>query len=81
KPPQGHFSHRVTVNGGDEPGRPGQDFNHLASTLERNQQMRRDLMADISHELRTPLAVRRGVLEGVPGGGRGLPPPGGPSLR
>ncbi|MDT8743124.1 ATP-binding protein [Klebsiella pneumoniae] len=53
----GDFSTRVTVTGGDELGRLAQDFNQLASTLERNQQMRRDLMADISHELRTPLAV------------------------
>ncbi len=52
----GDFSTRVTVTGGDELGRLAQDFNQLASTLERNQQMRRDLMADISHELRTPLA-------------------------
>ncbi|PLP32556.1 hypothetical protein CWM88_13620, partial [Klebsiella pneumoniae] len=51
----GDFSTRVTVTGGDELGRLAQDFNQLASTLERNQQMRRDLMADISHELRTPL--------------------------
>jgi two-component system sensor histidine kinase BaeS len=49
----GDFSTRVTVTGGDELGRLAQDFNQLASTLERNQQMRRDLMADISHELRT----------------------------
>ncbi|HBU4073488.1 TPA: HAMP domain-containing protein, partial [Klebsiella pneumoniae] len=44
----GDFSTRVTVTGGDELGRLAQDFNQLASTLERNQQMRRDLMADIS---------------------------------
>uniref|UniRef100_UPI000668F632 HAMP domain-containing protein n=2 Tax=Klebsiella/Raoultella group TaxID=2890311 RepID=UPI000668F632 len=61
----GDFSTRVTVTGGDELGRLAQDFNQLASTLERNQQMRRDLMADISHELRTPLAVLRGELEAI----------------
>ncbi len=63
----GDFSTRVTVTGGDELGRLAQDFNQLASTLERNQQMRRDLMADISHELRTPLAVLRGELEAIQG--------------
>ena len=61
----GDFSTRVTVTGGDELGRLAQDFNQLASTLERNQQMRRDLMADCSPELRTPLAVLRGELEAM----------------
>jgi two-component system sensor histidine kinase BaeS len=49
----GDFTTRVAVSSSDELGRLAQDFNQLASTLERNQQMRRDLMADISHELRT----------------------------
>ncbi|GHK57154.1 hypothetical protein KPZU09_68900 [Klebsiella pneumoniae] len=69
----GDFSTRVTVTGGDELGRPAQDFNQLAST-ERNQQMRRDLMADISHELRTPLAVLRGELEAIQDGVRRFTP-------
>ncbi len=47
----------------DGAGQAGAGFNQLASTLEKNQQMRRDFMADISHELRTPLAVLRGELK------------------
>ena len=70
----GDFSTRVTDTGADELGRLGQDFNQLASTLERNQQMRRDFMADISHELRTPLAVLRGELEAIQDGVRKFTP-------
>ncbi len=77
----GDFSTRVTVTGGDELGRLAQDFNQLASTLERNQQMRRDLMADISHELRTPLAVLRGELEAIQDGVRRFTPESIPSLQ
>ncbi|WP_354668405.1 HAMP domain-containing protein [Escherichia coli] len=55
----GDFTTRVTPTSEDELGKLAQDFNQLASTLEKNQQMRRDFMADISHELRTPLAVLR----------------------
>ncbi|HDP1360681.1 TPA: two-component system sensor histidine kinase BaeA, partial [Klebsiella pneumoniae] len=62
-------------------GRLAQDFNQLASTLERNQQMRRDLMADISHELRTPLAVLRGELEAIQDGVRRFTPESIPSLQ
>ncbi|MFQ0162805.1 multidrug transporter subunit MdtD [Klebsiella pneumoniae] len=53
----------------------------VASTLERNQQMRRDLMADISHELRTPLAVLRGELEAIQDGVRRFTPESIPSLQ
>ncbi|WHP29911.1 two-component system sensor histidine kinase BaeS [Trabulsiella odontotermitis] len=70
----GNFSTRVTATGADELGKLAQDFNQLASTLERNQQMRRDFMADISHELRTPLAVLRGELEAIQDGVRQFTP-------
>lgn len=70
----GDFSTRVTATSSDELGRLARDFNQLASTLERNQQMRRDLMADISHELRTPLAVLRGELEAIQDGIRKFTP-------
>jgi two-component system sensor histidine kinase BaeS len=70
----GDFSTRVTATGGDELGKLAQDFNQLATTLERNQQMRRDFMADISHELRTPLAVLRGELEAIQDGVRKFTP-------
>ncbi len=40
-------------------------FNHMTETLERNDNERRALLADIAHELRTPLSVLRGRLEGI----------------
>lgn len=48
------------------------DFNALARTLERNEQMRRSFMADISHELRTPLAILRAEVEALEDGVRPL---------
>lgn len=70
----GDFTARIAAPGRDELGRLAQDFNQLASTLEKNQQMRRDFMADISHELRTPLAVLRGELEAIQDGVRSFTP-------
>lgn len=66
----GDFSTRVKVDSEDELGKLAQDFNQLAMTLEKNEQMRRAFMADISHELRTPLAVLRGELEAMQDGVR-----------
>ena len=62
------------VGSGDELGRLAEDFNRLAVTLERNEQLRRAFMADISHELRTPLAVLRGELEAIEDGVRPMSP-------
>lgn len=70
----GDFTTRVDTRSQDELGKLAQDFNQLASTLEKNQQMRRDFMADISHELRTPLAVLRGELEAIQDGVRQFTP-------
>ncbi|CAX60488.1 two-component system sensor histidine kinase BaeS [Erwinia billingiae] len=70
----GDFTSRVQANSRDELGRLGQDFNRLASTLEKNESMRRAFMADISHELRTPLAILRGELEAIQDGVRKLTP-------
>lgn len=54
---------RVPVASNDELGRLAEDFNALALTLEKNDQARRQWVADISHELRTPLAILRGEIE------------------
>ena len=66
----GDFGTRVAVSSQDELGRLAQDFNQLATSLEKNEQMRRAFMADVSHELRTPLAVLRGELEALQDGVR-----------
>jgi two-component system sensor histidine kinase BaeS len=68
----GEYSCRVSVAAQDEVGQLARDFNQLAHTLERNERMRRDFMADISHELRTPLAILRGELEALEDGVRPL---------
>ncbi|MEP7190851.1 MAG: ATP-binding protein, partial [Roseiflexaceae bacterium] len=43
-------------------------FNTMAGELEHQQQLRRQLVADIAHELRTPLSVLRLQLEGMEDG-------------
>jgi two-component system sensor histidine kinase BaeS len=44
-------------------------FDQMAGTLERQEQIRRDLVADVAHELRTPIAVlqagHEALLDGV----------------
>jgi two-component system sensor histidine kinase BaeS len=64
----GHYQTRLPLKSHDELGQLASDFNHLAHTLERNEQARRQWIADISHELRTPLAVLRGEIEAMQDG-------------
>ena len=71
----GEFAARVPVTAGDELGHLARDFNSLALTLEKNEQARRQWVADISHELRTPLTVLRGEIEALQDGVRPVTSP------
>ena len=56
------LSRRVGVDGGDEIGRLGTQFDAMLGELAASEQARRQLVADASHELRTPItAVRASV--------------------
>lgn len=64
---EGDFSVRVKEdeNRRGEFARLVHSFNHMAGELERAEQQRRNLTADIAHELRTPLHIIQGNLEGI----------------
>lgn len=64
----GKFKTRIAVTTGDELGQLSTDFNSLAITLDKNEQSRRQWVADISHELRTPLTILRGEVEAIQDG-------------
>lgn len=62
------FETRIDVRAGDELGQLASDFNVMAQTLRRYEQMRKQWISDISHELRTPLAILRGEVEAMQDG-------------
>lgn len=70
----GNFGIRVPAESSDELGQLARDFNTLALSLEKNEQARRQWVADISHELRTPLSVLRGEIEALQDGIRQATP-------
>ncbi len=61
----GKLDTRISSEGPQDLRSLSDSFNEMASSLERNDRERRDLLADIAHELRTPLSVIRGRLEGI----------------
>jgi len=62
---QGKFDQRVPVRTHDELGELAQAFNQMGEELQRVNQLRRQMTADIAHDLRTPLTVISGYLEGL----------------
>lgn len=62
---KGNLGFRVKVDSKDEFGEVARSFNSMSESLERIEQSRRRLTADIAHELRTPLTVIDGTIQGM----------------
>lgn len=56
---------KVDIRRRDEIGALAQAFNSMTASLERMEELRRNMLSDISHELRTPLTRLRAQIEGV----------------
>ncbi|HEY3374677.1 MAG TPA: ATP-binding protein [Candidatus Aquicultor sp.] len=61
----GDLAHRVTIKTDDEIGDVAKSFNSMAKSIEKNNELRQRLLADIVHEIKTPLTVVRGNLEAM----------------
>ena len=62
---QGDLSQRVHTNEKGEIGELANTFNTMASDLEHDEKLQRNMVADIAHEIRTPLSNIKGYLEAV----------------
>ena len=61
----GRRSTRVDAAGPGELRTLAEAFNEMADHLDREDQLRRNLVADVAHELRTPLAILQGSTEAL----------------
>jgi len=62
---RGERGARVRDLPSDELGDLGRSFNEMAGSLEREDELRRRVVADVAHELRTPLTSIQGHLEAL----------------
>ena len=62
---KGDLNQRVSAEGKDELAQLGKTFNQMAESLQRAEDSRKAMTADIAHELRTPLAVQRATVEAM----------------
>jgi len=61
----GDYAARVPRDGPEELTSLADSFNQMAASLERQEGMRRDFIANAAHELRTPLTNLQGYLEAL----------------
>ncbi len=61
----GDYSTRVPREGTEELVSLADSFNQMAASLEEQEQLRRDFIANAAHELRTPLTNLQGYLEAL----------------
>lgn len=64
----GDLADRIQVKSSDEVGELSIAFNQMAESIQKTEQFRRDMIADVAHELRTPLTMIRGNLEAMQDG-------------
>lgn len=62
---QGKFDVRVPVNGSDEIAELATAFNNMASSLEKNEELRKTFLANVSHDLRTPMTTIAGFVDNI----------------
>ena len=61
----GNYAVRVRARGPRELRSLASAFNSMSARLERSEEQRRRLLADVTHELRTPLTIMQGNLEAL----------------
>ncbi|MDD3705164.1 MAG: HAMP domain-containing sensor histidine kinase [Clostridiaceae bacterium] len=61
----GNLTVRVDVDSSDELGMLSDTINNLSVQLQKIEQLRKDLIANVSHEFRTPLSLIKGYAETI----------------
>lgn len=70
----GDRSQRVEVGGAGEIGDLARAFNDMSASLEEQERLRKNLLADVAHELRTPVSVLLANFEAMQDGAVRLTP-------
>jgi len=58
----GDFEKRLPIRSKDEVGQLAREFNRMAESLQEQERIRREFIANLSHDMRSPLTSMRGFL-------------------
>ncbi|MGM0792733.1 MAG: sensor histidine kinase [Bacillota bacterium] len=61
----GDYSSRVQIQSEDEIGRLARAFNQMSSSIQKEDERKKEFLADISHELRTPISYIKGYSDAI----------------
>ncbi|NQS92278.1 MAG: HAMP domain-containing histidine kinase [Chloroflexi bacterium] len=61
----GDLGYQVDIHTKDELGKLADSFNRMSADLEKSDQARKQMTADIAHDLRTPLTIMQGYTEAL----------------
>ena len=59
------WAYRIPLRGSAEMRSVGLSFNQMAANLERQETLRRNMLADVTHELRHPVHILQGNLQAI----------------
>lgn len=62
---KGDYSARVDIKSSDEIGQLANAFNHMSESIQKEDEKKREFLADVSHELRTPISYIKGYSEAL----------------
>ncbi|KOP83075.1 sensor histidine kinase [Cytobacillus solani] len=61
----GDYSVKITNDSMDEIGQLAQAFNHMASSIQKEDERKKEFLANVSHELRTPISYIKGYSDAL----------------
>lgn len=64
----GDYTAKVEADSNDEVGQLATEFNRMSTALQRQEQLRKNMVVNVAHELRSPLTNMRGYLEALSDG-------------
>ncbi|MBN8200106.1 sensor histidine kinase [Bacillus sp. NTK034] len=62
---KGYYDIHLEIDSKDEIGQLANAFNHMSSSIQKEDEKKKDFLANVSHELRTPISYVKGYSEAL----------------
>jgi signal transduction histidine kinase len=62
---KGQYDIHLSIDSKDEIGQLANAFNHMSSSIQKEDEKKKDFLANVSHELRTPISYVKGYSEAL----------------